>query len=180
VSGPRSPGTGRFQVIPGEDRALDTGERLLAAVGAGGAAGLCAPAGLHHCRRLGVALKRLEKSLAYWCQVEGEPRELHPGEIIGAYNWAVTDRVATFTDAEARAATEPPPQEGRCGHFGHQRHPDPEGVAGQGSSARRAAVVLSLPVIVNREVPAYSGLVLDSSAVVSAVGPVNVSTGMSV
>lgn len=37
-----------------------------------------------------------------------------------------------------------------------------------------AKMLLSLPVIVNRHVPAYSGVVLDRNAVVSAVGSVNV------
>ena len=43
-----------------------------------------------------------------------------------------------------------------------------------------APMLLSLPVIVNREVPAHSGVVLDRSAVVSAVGPVNVAVDNSV
>lgn len=37
-------------------------------------------------------------------------------------------------------------------------------------------MLLSLPVVVNRWVPAYSGLVVDRTAVVSAVGPVKVAT----
>ena len=43
-----------------------------------------------------------------------------------------------------------------------------------------APMLLSLPVIVNREVRALSGVVLDRSAVVSAVGPVNVAVDNSV
>lgn len=35
-------------------------------------------------------------------------------------------------------------------------------------------MLLSLPVIVNRHAPAYSGLVLDRNAVVSAVGPIRI------
>ncbi len=41
-------------------------------------------------------------------------------------------------------------------------------------------MLLSLPVIVNREVPPYSGVVVDRSAVVSAVGPVTMATDNSV
>ena len=41
-------------------------------------------------------------------------------------------------------------------------------------------MLLSLPVIVNREIPALTGMVIDRSAVVSAVGPVSVATDMSV
>ena len=41
-------------------------------------------------------------------------------------------------------------------------------------------MLLSLPVIVNRDVSALSGVVLDRSAVVSAVGPVNVAVDNSV
>jgi hypothetical protein len=39
---------------------------------------------------------------------------------------------------------------------------------------------LSLPVIVNREVPAYTGLVIDRRAVMSAVSPVSVAADTSV
>ena len=42
------------------------------------------------------------------------------------------------------------------------------------------AMLLSLPVIVNKEVPAYSGLVIDRRAVVSATSPVSVATDPSV
>jgi HK97 family phage major capsid protein len=41
-------------------------------------------------------------------------------------------------------------------------------------------MLLSLPVIVNREVPAYTGLVIDRRAVVSAVSPVSVAADTSV
>ena len=41
-------------------------------------------------------------------------------------------------------------------------------------------MLLSLPVVVNREVSALSGVVIDRSAVVSAVGPVNVAVDNSV
>lgn len=41
-------------------------------------------------------------------------------------------------------------------------------------------MLLSLPVVVNREIPALTGMVIDRSAVVSAVGPVSVATDMSV
>ena len=41
-------------------------------------------------------------------------------------------------------------------------------------------MLLSLPVLVNREVPPYSGVVLDRSAVVSATSPVSVATDPSV
>ena len=41
-------------------------------------------------------------------------------------------------------------------------------------------MVLSLPVIVNTGMPTNTGLVLDRSAVVSAVSPVSVSTDSSV
>ena len=41
-------------------------------------------------------------------------------------------------------------------------------------------MLLSLPVIVNREITALSGVVLDRSAVVSAVGPVDVAVDNSV
>jgi HK97 family phage major capsid protein len=39
-----------------------------------------------------------------------------------------------------------------------------------------ATMLLSLPVLVNRAVPDYTGVVVDRSAIVSAVGPVMVST----
>lgn len=41
-------------------------------------------------------------------------------------------------------------------------------------------LLLSLPVIVNVALPAYTGLVIDRNAVVSAVGPVNVATSSDV
>jgi len=40
--------------------------------------------------------------------------------------------------------------------------------------------LLSLPVIVNVALPAYSGLVIDRTAVVSAVGPVQIATSSDV
>ncbi len=41
-------------------------------------------------------------------------------------------------------------------------------------------MLLSLPVVVNRDCPPYSGVVLDRSAVVSAVGQVSVAVDNSV
>jgi hypothetical protein len=50
---------------------------------------------------LRAALEHLEKALAHWCQMVGEPRDLHPGEIEDAYRWA-KDYVATFDDERTR------------------------------------------------------------------------------
>ncbi len=54
-----------------------------------------------------------------------------------------------------------------------------QSLLGAGSSDS-PQLLLSLPVLVNREVPALSGVVLDRSAVVSAVGPVVVAVDNSV
>ena len=50
---------------------------------------------------------------------------------------------------------------------------------GAGTQAT-VAMVLGIPVVVNRSVPAGSGLIVDMSDIVSAVGPVNVSTSSDV
>ena len=54
-----------------------------------------------------------------------------------------------------------------------------QSLLGAGTSDAQA-MVLSLPVVVNNEMPANSGLVLDRSAVVSAVSEVSVATDTSV
>jgi hypothetical protein len=48
-----------------------------------------------------ASLQYLEAALAYWCQIVGVPRSLHPDEIGEAYRWAV-DKVSTFDDERTR------------------------------------------------------------------------------
>jgi hypothetical protein len=48
-----------------------------------------------------TSLQYLEASLAYWCQIVGVRRSLHPNEIGGAYRWAVY-KVSTFDDQRTR------------------------------------------------------------------------------
>jgi hypothetical protein len=50
---------------------------------------------------LTASLEHLETSLAHWCQIVGEPRDLHYDEVSSAYRWAM-DKVGTFTDEQAR------------------------------------------------------------------------------
>ncbi len=50
-----------------------------------------------------------------------------------------------------------------------------QSLLGAGTNDARA-MLLSLPVLVNRFIPTYTGVVVDSSAVVSAVGPVSIAT----
>jgi hypothetical protein len=76
--------------------ALDRGVRLAAAT----RLGCLSEAGLKS------ALEHLEKCLAHWCQVVGEPRALHHKEIQGAtwsaWQWGA-DKVGKMTDTQARA-----------------------------------------------------------------------------
>jgi hypothetical protein len=50
---------------------------------------------------LQAALATLQAALKYWCQTVGTPRDLHPGEIRSAYNWA-QNKVATFDDGRTK------------------------------------------------------------------------------
>jgi hypothetical protein len=62
---------------------------------------------------LNAALEHLEKTLTYWCQVVGVPRDLHHDEIGGAYRWGV-DKASKLSEAEARA---------QLGGHGHDSDP---------------------------------------------------------
>lgn len=68
---------------------------------------------------LRASLEHLEKALAHWCNTVDIPRDLAPGEIDGAYSWAM-QKVATFTEEQVGAEL------GDHKHDDDEREPAPE------------------------------------------------------